>query len=173
MKSHSDGTERAMSRVSKHNYYLDIAQTVAERSTCLRKMYGAIIVKDDEIVSTGYNGAPRGRKNCNDIQYCMRDKLNIPRGERYELCRSVHAEANAIIAAARDRMLGATLYMVCVDPADGSIVSGTSSCMMCKRMVINAGISTVVVRDNKNEFRIISVEDWIENDDSLSGVFGY
>ena len=171
--SHRDGTENSMSRVSKHNYYLDIAQTVAERSTCLRKMYGAIIVKDDEIVSTGYNGSPRGRKNCNDIQYCMRDKLNIPRGERYELCRSVHAEANAIIAAARDRMLGATLYMVCVDPTNGEIVGGTSSCMMCKRMVINAGISRVVIRDNKNEFRIISVEDWIENDDSLSGVFGY
>ena len=168
-----DGMENTMSRVSKHNYYLDIAQTVAERSTCLRKMYGAIIVKDDEIVSTGYNGSPRGRKNCNDIQYCMRDKLNIPRGERYELCRSVHAEANAIIAAARDRMLGATLYMVCVDPTNGEIVSGTSSCMMCKRMVINAGIARVVIRDNKNEFRIISVEDWIENDDSLSGVFGY
>ncbi|MBQ9783812.1 MAG: cytidine deaminase [Clostridia bacterium] len=162
-----------MSRVSKHNYYLDIAQTVAERSTCLRKMYGAIIVKDDVIVSTGYNGAPRGRKNCSDIQYCMRDKLNIPRGERYELCRSVHAEANAIIAAARERMLGATLYMVCVSPADGSIVSGTSSCMMCKRQVINAGITRVVIRDTATEFRIISVEDWIENDDSLSGTFGY
>ncbi len=162
-----------MSRVSKHNYYLDIAQTVAERSTCLRKMYGAIIVKDDVIVSTGYNGAPRGRKNCNDLNYCMRDKLNIPRGERYELCRSVHAEANAIISAARDRMLGATLYMVCVNPGDRSVVSGTSSCMMCKRMVINAGITRVVVRDTKEEFRIISVEDWVENDDSLSGVFGY
>ena len=162
-----------MSRVSKHNYYLDIAQTVAERSTCLRRMFGAIIVKDDVIVSTGYNGAPRGRKNCNDLGYCMRDKLNIPRGERYELCRSVHAEANAIIAAARDRMLGATLYMVCIDPNDGSVQSGTSSCMMCKRLVINAGITTVVVRDTKDEYRIINVEDWIENDDSLSGVFGY
>ena len=101
-----------MDRVSKHNYYLDIAQTVAERGTCLRRTFGAIIVKDDVIVSTGYNGAPRGRKNCCDLNYCMRDKLNIPRGERYELCRSVHAEANAIIAAARERMLGATLYMV-------------------------------------------------------------
>ena len=98
-----------MSRVSKYNYYLDIAQTVAERSTCLRKKFGAIIVKDDVIVSTGYNGAPRGRKNCNDIGSCIRDELGIPRGERYELCRSVHAEANAIIAAARERMLGATL----------------------------------------------------------------
>lgn len=162
-----------MSRVSKANYYLDIARTVAERSTCLRKMYGAIIVKDDVIVSTGYNGAPRGRKNCSDINFCMRDKLNIPRGERYELCRSVHAEANAIIAAARERMLGATLYMVCVDPASGEVVGGTSSCMMCKRQIINAGISTVVIRDTETEYRVINVEDWIENDDSLSGTFGY
>lgn len=162
-----------MGRVSKHNYYLDIAQTVAERSTCLRKMYGAIIVKDDVIVSTGYNGAPRGRKNCSDINFCMRDKLNIPRGERYELCRSVHAEANAIIAAARERMLGATIYMVCVDPASGEIVGGTSSCMMCKRQIINAGISTVIIRDTAEEYRIVNVEDWIENDDSLSGTFGY
>ena len=162
-----------MSRVSKHNYYLDIAQTVAERGTCLRKLFGAIIVKDDVIVSTGYNGAPRGRKNCTDMNVCMRDKLNIPRGERYELCRSVHAEANAIIAAARERMLGSTLYMVCIDPKTGEIVSGTSSCMMCKRQIINAGISTVIVRDTKDEYRIICVSDWIEDDDSLSGVFGY
>ena len=136
-------------------------------------MFGAIIVKDDVIVSTGYNGAPRGRKNCTDMNVCMRDKLNIPRGERYELCRSVHAEANAIIAAARERMLGSTLYMVCIDPKTGEIVSGTSSCMMCKRQIINAGISTVIVRDTKDEYRIINVSDWIEDDDSLSGVFGY
>ena len=162
-----------MSRVSKHNYYLDIAQTVAERCTCLRKKFGAIIVKDDVIVSTGYNGAPRGRQNCSDLNFCMRDKLNIPRGERYELCRSVHAEANAIIAAARERMLGATLYMACIDPKDNSLVSGTSSCMMCKRLVINAGISTVIIRDTDEEFRIIDVQSWIDDDDSLSGNFGY
>ena len=162
-----------MSRVSKHNYYLDIAQTVAERCTCLRKKFGAIIVKDDVIVSTGYNGAPRGRKNCSDLNCCMRDKLNIPRGERYELCRSVHAEANAIISAPRDRMLGATLYMVCVDPKTDELVGGTSCCMMCKRLVINAGISQVVVRDTADEYRVIDAETWIEDDDSLSGVFGY
>ena len=162
-----------MNRVSKHNYYLDIAQTVAERSTCLRKMYGAIIVKNDSIISTGYNGAPRGRKNCSDVGSCMRDKLNIPRGERYELCRSIHAEANAIISASRERMLGATLYMVCVNPKDGSLYDGTSSCMMCKRLIINAGIETVIVRDTEDEYRIIPVSEWIENDDSLSGVFGY
>ena len=162
-----------MSRVSKHNYYLDIAQTVAERCTCLRKKFGAIIVKDDVIVSTGYNGAPRGRQNCSDLGYCMRDKLNIPRGERYELCRSVHAEANAIIAAARERMLGATIYMACIDPKDNQLVAGTNSCMMCKRLIINAGISQVVIRDDSENYRIIDVESWIEDDDSLSGQFGY
>ena len=162
-----------MERVSKHNYYLDIAQTVAERSTCLRRMFGAIIVKDDVIVSTGYNGAPRGRKNCCDLGTCIRDELNIPRGERYEMCRSGHAEANAIIAAASERMLGSVLYMVCVSPVDGSLMPGTTSCMMCKRQIINAGISQVIVRDTKEDFRIIDVNDWIEDDDSLSGKFGY
>ena len=162
-----------MPRTDKINYYLDIAQTVAERSTCLRKAYGAIIVKNDSIIATGYNGAPRGRKNCNDIGYCMRDRLNIPRGERYELCRSVHAEANAIIAAPRDQMIGATLYMACVQPNSAVLVGGTNSCMMCKRTIINAGIETVIVRDTETEYRVISVSDWIENDDSLTGVFGY
>ena len=160
-------------RVSKANYYLDIAQTVAERGTCMRRKFGAIIVKDDVIVSTGYNGAPRGRQNCTDINFCIRDELKIPRGERYEMCRSVHAEANAIIAAPRDRMLGATLYMVCVNPKDGTLYPDTSSCMMCKRLVINAGIETVVIRDTKDEYRVINVADWVENDDSLSGQFGY
>lgn len=162
-----------MERVSKHNYYLDIAQTVSERSTCLRRCYGAIIVKNDVIVSTGYNGAPRGRQNCSDLGFCQREKLGIPRGERYELCRSVHSEANAIIAAPRDQMLGSTLYMVCTEPMTGKVVGGSNSCMMCKRMIINAGIETVIIRDTKEEFRIVDVKDWIDNDDSLSGVFGY
>ncbi len=160
-------------RVSKINYYLDIAQTVSERSTCLRKRYGAIIVKDDRIVSTGYNGAPRGRKNCSDIGTCVRETLQIPRGERYELCRSVHSEANAIIAASAEEMLGATLYMTCTSPIDGSIIGGVSSCAMCKRQILNAGISTVIVRETKDEYKIINTEDWVENDDSLSGTFGY
>ena len=162
-----------MDRVTKQNYYLDIAQTVSERSTCLRKRYGAIIVKNDSIISTGYNGAPRGRKNCSDLGHCMRNKLGVPRGERYELCRSVHAEANAIIAAPRDQMLDATLYMVGINSETGELEAGTCSCMMCKRMVINAGISKVVVRDTRNDYREINVNDWIEDDDSLSGVFGY
>ena len=95
-----------MDRISKANYYLDIAQTVLERATCLRRVYGAIIVKNDEIISTGYNGAPRGRANCVDLGYCSREAMQVPRGERYELCRSVHAEANAIIAASRRDVVG-------------------------------------------------------------------
>ena len=162
-----------MDRVSKENYYLDIAQTVAERSTCLRRKFGAIIVKNDVIVSTGYNGAPRGRKNCNDLQFCMREKLGIPRGERYELCRSVHAEQNAIIAAPREQMLGATLYMACLGADDGKLFAGTNSCMMCKRVILNAGIETVVVRDTPTDFRVIRTADWVTDDDSLSGKFGY
>ena len=162
-----------MERVSKINYYLDIAQTVAKRSTCLRKHYGAIIVKDDCIVSTGYNGAPRGRKNCSDLMFCMRDKLNIPRGERYEMCRSIHAEANASLSASREEMIGSTLYMASVDPQSGELIPGTSSCAMCKRQVINAGIEKVIVRDTPDKYRIIEVSDWITDDDSLSGQFGY
>ena len=162
-----------MDRVTKDNYYLDIAETVAERSTCLRRRFGAIIVKNDVIISTGYNGAPRGRKNCTDMGTCIRNKLGIPRGERYELCRSVHAEANAIIAAPREQMLGATLYMVCVSPETGEIIQGTSSCMMCKRMVINAGISQVVIRDSEEEYRTVAVEDWVRDDDSDKIVFCY
>lgn len=161
-----------MERVTKENYYLDIAQTVSERSTCLRRRYGAIIVKNDSIISTGYNGAPRGRKNCCDIG-CYREQLGIPRGERYELCRSVHSEANAIIAASRENMLGATLYMCCTDPADGSVVAGTNSCMMCKRLILNAGIAQVCIRDTKDTYRVIDTAEWIADDDSLSGKMGY
>jgi len=162
-----------MKRVSKENYYLDIAQTVAERGTCLRKLFGAIIVKNDSIISTGYAGAPRGRKNCCDLNYCLRSKLNIPRGERYELCRSVHAEANAIIAASYDQMIDATLYMACIDPETRELIPGTSSCSMCKRLIINAGIKTVVIRDTKEQFRVIDVRDWVFDDDSTGEVLGY
>ena len=123
-----------MERVSKENYYLDIAQTVAERATCLRRKFGAIIVKNDVIVSTGYNGAPRGRKNCTDLNFCYRDKLNIPRGERYEMCRSVHAEQNAICQAAYygHATAGSTIYVT------------ISPCLTCAKLIINAGIKEVV-----------------------------
>ena len=162
-----------MKRVDKTNYYLDIAETVIERGTCLRRNFGAIIVKNDEIVSTGYVGAPRGRKNCSDLGYCTREKLQIPRGERYELCRGVHAEANAIISAARRDMLGAVLYLVGKDAKTGELVSNACCCAMCKRMVINAGIDKVIVRNTPTEYTVYPVSDWIEKDDSLEGTFGY
>ena len=163
-----------MPRIDKENYYLDIAQTVLERCTCLRRHYGAIIVKNDEIISSGYNGAPRGRGNCIDLGFCMREKLNIPRGERYEMCRSVHAEANAIISAARSEMIGATMYMAGLDAKTGEILPDTTSCPMCKRLVINAGIAKVVVRNAPERYTVYDVQtDWVERDESLSGEFGY
>ena len=160
-------------RQDKHNYYLDIAETVAERATCIRRNFGAVIVKNDEIVSTGYTGAPRGRANCSDIGTCIREERNIPRGTQYELCRSVHAEANAIISASRSDMIGATLYLVCKDYKTKELVPGTSSCAMCKRLVINSGIERIIVRDDRENYRIIEVEDWVTNDESLEGKGGY
>lgn len=162
-----------MERRDKINYYLDLAEVVGQRSTCLRRRYGAVIVKNDEVVSTGYVGAPRGRKNCSDMGECIRTKLQIPRGERYELCRSVHAEANAIISASRAQMIGSALYLVGVEVETGEYVANSSSCSMCKRQVINAGIETVYVRDTKDEYRVIKVSDWIEDDESLEGRKGY
>ena len=162
-----------MIRTDKENYYLDIAETVAERGTCLRRNFGAIIVHNDEIVSTGYNGAPRGRKNCIDMGVCIREKLGIPRGERYEICRSVHAEANAIISAARRDMIGSTLYLVGKDAKTGEYVENASSSSMCKLQINIAGIARVVIRLNKNAFISVAVSDWIEQDESLSGTFGY
>lgn len=160
-------------RKDKINYYLDIAQSVSERSTCLRRHYGCVIVNNDEIVSTGYNGAPRGRKNCDELGYCYRESLEIPRGERYELCRSVHAEQNAIISASRKELLGADLYMVGINAKTNEIEPNSTSCMMCKRVVINAGIKRVIVKEPNNNYSIYDVKAWIEDDDSLNGKMGY
>ncbi len=161
-------------RTDKSNYYLNIAEAVSERCTCTRRRYGAIIVKNDEIISTGYVGAPRGRQNCTDLGYCTREKHNIPRGERYELCRSVHAEANAIISASRNEMLGATMYLVGRDVSTNEYTKNASSCAMCKRMIINAGIDKVVIRDNAEDFRVVNVyEEWVLKDDSLDAQKGY
>lgn len=162
-----------MERRDKINYYLDLAEVVSQRGTCLRRHYGAVIVKNDVVISTGYVGAPRGRKNCSDLGFCMRERLQIPRGQRYELCRSVHAEANAILCASRDEMLGSSLYLTGIEVATGEYVRQSSCCSMCKRMVINAGIEKVYIRDTKNDYRIIDVEEWVTNDDSLSDSFGY
>jgi len=153
-------------RTSKVNYYLDIADAVLQRSTCLRRKYGAIIVRSDEIISTGYNGAPRGRKNCTDLNFCTREHLNIPSGERYELCRSVHAEANAIISASRRDMLGGDLYLVGRDAKTGELIDAVP-CSMCRRQIINAGLSRVIMRTGEESYVTVNVTEWIENDDSI------
>jgi dCMP deaminase len=162
-----------MARRDKTNYYLDLADVVSKRGTCLRRHYGAVIVKNDEVISTGYVGAPRGRKNCSDLGHCIRQTLDIPRGERYELCRSVHAEANAIISAEREKMIGSTLYLSGREVDTGEYVKNSNSCSMCKKMIINAGIERVVIRDTQDAYREILVRQWIEQDDSLEGAKGY
>ena len=161
------GRRYPMERRDKENYYLDIAQTVMERSTCCRGNYGAIIVRNDEIIATGYNGAPRGRTNCTDLGYCVRQKLNVPSGERYELCRSVHAEANAIISAARSECIGGTLYLVGRDAQTRELIENAESCRMCRMMIINAGLSRMVVRNTPEKYTVYNVADWIFHDDSI------
>ena len=161
-----------MHRISKENYYLDIAETVLKRATCLRRCYGAIIVKNDEIIATGYNGAPRGRKNCVDLGYCTREQMQVPRGERYELCRSVHAEANAIISAARRDMVGGTIYLAGRDARTGELLHDATSCAMCRRLIINAGVERVVIRRTQDQYAVVHVEDWVREDDSLPGPAG-
>ncbi|MDY4443664.1 MAG: deaminase [Butyricicoccus sp.] len=162
-----------MVRRDKQNYYLDMAQVALERSTCLRRHFGAVIVKNDVIISTGYNGAPRGRANCIDLNYCIRQQRNIPRGTQYELCRAIHAEANAIIAASREEMIGSTLYLVGRDAQTGAIMKDADSCPMCKRQIINAGISQVVIRRDQNQYDVIDVNDWVQHDELLDGRIGY
>ena len=162
-----------MGRIDKINYYLDLAESTLERATCIRRDFGAVIVKNDEIIATGYNGAPRGRKNCDDLGYCIREKLNVPRGERYELCRSVHAEQNAIISAERSKMLGSTLFLCGKNYSDGEYVKNSSPCALCKRMIINAGIKDIYIRDTKDEYRHIMVDEFIEKDETLEGNVAY
>ena len=157
-------------RKDKVNYYLDIADSVRSRSTCMRRQYGAIIVASDEIVATGYNGAPRGRKNCDELGICVRQERNIPSGERYELCRSVHAEANAIISASRKETIGSTLYLAGRDAATGEYLRGATPCSMCRRLIINAGIKNVVCRVSETEYTDTPVQEWIENDDTAPQV---
>jgi dCMP deaminase len=156
-------------RPEKTEYYLNIAREVCKRSTCLRRRFGAVILKDDQIISTGYVGAPRGAPNCIDIGRCPREEANIPPGERYELCRSVHAEANAIINAARAgvSVIGGTLYLYGENVKDGSIAEA-KPCKMCKRMIINSGIKQVVVKTPEGK-KSYSIEDWVVNDKGLFG----
>ena len=161
-------------RPEKDQYYLNIAREVARRSTCLRRWYGAVIVKNDQIISTGYAGAARGAANCTDLGVCPRQKANIPRGERYELCRSVHAEMNAIIHAARGDMLESTLYLTGLNAEDGSIVKNAQPCGICTRLIINAGIKTVKVLGEDDSVNTIEVESFIKNEElDLTKARGY
>ncbi len=161
-------------RVDKINYYLDIAETVSERGTCLRKNYGCIIVKHDEIISTGYSGAPRGRMNCIDLGYCTKKKIypDVRHGG-YDACRSVHAEQNAIISAARKDMIGSSLYLVGKRKDTEEYEKGSMCCQMCRKLIINSGIKEVFVRVNKNEYIKVEVDEWIKSDDLLKGKITY
>lgn len=131
-----------MERISKQDYYLSIAAAVARRSTCLRRQYGAVIVKNDEILATGYNGAPRGEPNCCDVGECWRDAHGIPHGEQYEKCVAVHAECNAIISASRNQMLGSSLYLYGFE--ENTPMAAPTPCLICSRLIKNAGIEKVV-----------------------------
>ena len=132
-------------RPSIDEYYLNIAKAVSLRSTCLRRKYGAVIVNNDEIISTGYNGSPRGRMNCIDSSICERERLEVPKGERYELCEGVHAEQNAIISASRKDMIGSTLYIAGSEVKTGEIAD-CSPCLICEKLIINAGIYKIAMQ---------------------------
>ena len=162
-----------MKRKNFDDYYLDIAKSVAKRSSCLRRQYGAVIVKNNRIISTGYNGAARGVTECCKEGKCIRSELGVKHGERYELCRSVHAEQNAIISAARKDLIGSTIFMCGTNASTKEIEANSTSCMMCKRVIINAGIKEVIVREPDNKYTIYDVQKWIDDDDSLNGKFGY
>ena len=176
-------TDDNTNRISFPFYYLGIAEAVSKRSTCLSKRYGAVIVKDGSVKSTGYNGSPKGRKNCTEIGYCPRLTNNTQRGTNYALgCRACHSEWNAIINASPEEMKDATLYLYGYDRVAKRIVKDANCCPICKRLIINAGIKDVVIADLDNgighpevpyRYRTIKVADWIENDESLQANEGY
>lgn len=151
-----------MARPSEDQYYLNIAREVATRSTCLRRQFGAVIVNNRQIISTGYAGAPRGTPNCTDLGKCYRQERKIPSGKNYELCRSVHAEMNAVIHAGRERTTGAKLYLYVTNlEQDNKILEG-KPCLLCKRVIINSGISEVITITETGEIKHYKISDWIE-----------
>ena len=163
-----------MERVSKTNYYLDIAEAVSERGTCLRKNYGCIIVKNDEIISTGYTGAPRGRDNCVDLGYCVKKQFfpDVRHGG-YDACRSVHAEQNAMLSASRREMIDSAMYLVGIRKDTNEYEKDASSCQLCRKLIINAGIKKVFIRETKTNYKEILVDEWVANDDLLKGITTY
>ncbi len=153
---------------------MGIAKEVAKRSTCLRRRYGTVIVNHDQIISTGYVGAPRGSKNCIDLGHCPREKAGVPSGERYELCRSVHAEMNAIIHAARSDMAGGTVYLVGLAPDSDTFLDDSEPCRLCKRVIINAGLKYVYAQQGENDIKKFVVETWISDENlDLENACGY
>lgn len=151
-------------RISKEEYYLGIAREVARRSTCFRRSIGAIIVRDDQIISTGYVGAPRKTKDSTEHGFCLRDNLGIPHGQRYELCRSVHAEQNVIINAARAgvSLLGGDMYIFGRRAGANESINAFP-CFICKKMIINAGLKRVICSTADNTFKIFKVADWVKD----------
>ena len=152
-----------MSRPSKQEHYINIAKEVAQRSTCFRVRIGSIVVKDDAIISTGYVGAPRKTKDCLERGDCLRKKLNVPRGHRYELCRSVHAEQNAIINSGRSgaNLFGADMYMWASDEK-GNLLDGLP-CFICKKMIINAGIKRFISMMKDGSIKVTNIDDWVKD----------
>ena len=157
----------SLTRPGKEQYYLNIASQVSQRGTCLRRRYGAVIVKDDQIVATGYAGAPRGVINCVDLGHCERQRQNIPSGQRYELCRSVHAEMNAVIHASRQQTLGAVLYLYGTAVDSGLPIIDPECCNLCRRVIINAGIESVISQGSENSINKILVRDWVDRENLL------
>ena len=157
------------SRPSKEEYYLGIAKEVAKRGTCLRRNFGAVIVKNDQLISTGYVGAPRKSKNCIDIGKCIREEQQIPQGQRYELCRSVHAEMNAIIHASRADMIDSSMFLVGIDVDSKNLVDNSEPCKLCKRVIINAGIKHVFAQTCISSIKKFDVLDWVDQEFESEG----
>ena len=160
-------------RPTKIEYYLNIAKEVSTRSTCLRRKYGSILVKDDVIIATGYNGSPRGTMNCNDLGYCRREQLGVKRGEQLQLCRAVHSEQNCIINASREQMIGSTLYLYGTEVSTNEIIKDLDSCQLCKKLIINSGIEKVIFARPNEQYEIQLVKDWVLNDETLTDKLGY
>ena len=153
-------------RISKDEYYMNIAREAAARSTCFRARHGAVIVKDDQIISTGYVGAPRKTKDCFERGNCLRREMGIPSGQRYELCRSVHSEQNAIINASRSgiSLLGAKMYLYSVKlDGDTEVSIDAYPCFICKKMIVNSGIAELVSRQKDGSLKVFKIEDWAKD----------
>lgn len=152
----------AKQRISKINTYLNVAETFAYRSTCIKRKYGAVVVKDDTVISTGYNGSPRGLENCCDIGICPRIELGMHQGEGYGICRAVHAEQNALLNCSKEQTMGADLYLAGVNPEDNT-VHKAKPCPLCARLIIQAGIKNVFMRigESEEEYMMISAKDLV------------